>query len=111
MSQVRSTKLFLVDLPASPSVVTVYTVPAGRRTVLKTWRVFNVSGVASDVGLHILQASDGVDMNISYHPGTPDLTIINDDTWLVLDPGDELIIHASHGPVFSTAAGFELDLP
>jgi hypothetical protein len=83
----------------SSSYVTVYTVPAGRRVILKNLNLRNQSGAASNVQVNTTGVAD-----LLAFPLTAGGTVGGNasiDMWVVLNAGDTIRIAVSSGTTVS----------
>jgi hypothetical protein len=102
---VRSARLALVSVPIGV-VTTIYTVPAGRTTILKDVRLNSASGPASRAV--VLGNSGAVNVALV------DISMVADQThqvqgFMVLEPGDKVNAFCTDHPVTMWLSGSELD--
>lgn len=105
---VRSAQLAVGAL-SSTSATTVYSVPAGRRTIVKDVRVFNGAGVADD-DVRMLVRSGGSDRSCwRFRRAMPSAeSDYIPQCWIVLDTGDELKLQCAQSTLRYVISGAEL---
>lgn len=91
----------------SAADATYYTVPAERVALVKSMRLVNTTGadVLVDVALNVLDAAHA----LFWQALVPAGGIVNDSSWWVAEPGDEIHARADHpDAVVLWASGAEL---
>lgn len=106
---VRSTQL-ICEHVTSTGAATHYTAPAGHRTIVKLWTVFNNSGAAAAVTLYIETAA-AVDVGVANAAALAAGSSLAAPTQIVLNAGDKLGMFSTSSGLDLVAAGAELELP
>lgn len=105
---VRSTQLALGLLPGG-GYTTVYTVPAGRRTIVK--ELSFVSGASGVLAVQVDDGSTPRQVVLRYSPALPASVDTVIPRWFVMNAGDELqIYYANSNALQYLVSGTELVL-
>ena len=101
---VRSEKLFAGAMPVG-GAVSVYSVPVGKTTIVKSIYVFNTTAVAATIACDVGQ--DGV-RPVIFFQTLGGLAALRLDTWFVIDEGDTIALSISAGTGTAIISGAEL---
>lgn len=88
------------------SLVTLYTVPTGRRTILKSVAVINLNGAA----VRIVMRLAGVYQTMHLAAATAAGESQEFSCWIVLNAGDKVEVSTSAATAYAIASGSELVL-
>jgi hypothetical protein len=107
---VASTQLGLHNAIGT-SDITLYTAPAGKRTIVKNALARSYSSVVTDLYLEV-KRSGTIVCSYVFHFATAgsDGDTANLNTWFVLDAGDSLHTHATSSSCSLIVSGSELTL-
>lgn len=110
MAFVHSTQLALGDLATAGGFVVVYTVPDGKRAILRNAYIWNAAGanLLFDVRNH---AANGEYAWVLRQAPLGDGLLDKWDFWAILNEGDQLELYTSHQPLYYWINGTELSLP
>lgn len=92
LAALRALQLFLGAVSAT-TPTTVYTVPAGKRTIVKSVTVQNTTGASKDVQLRVSGTGTIYHWNLTAYGTAGDRAVQN--FWIVLNPGDVLQFQVS----------------
>lgn len=103
MADLRTTQL--AELTISGTAITnIYTVPAGKRAILKSMNIMEVSGVGSDVQIRVGSIQTIVRTHVNAYGGAGDSAQLF--FWLVLNAGETLSVkRISSGDINVVASG------
>lgn len=106
---VHTASLFVGVVAPAATWATVYTTPAGKRTILKEVVCQNASGGASDnlLGLWTGGAYRGP---VWRNAAQPLITFFRDERWTVVPYGWELRAFSTNGTWYLSLSGTELDV-
>jgi len=110
MSDIRTTRFGNVDL-TDTAIHTAYTVPAGKRALVRSFTVLNARGAAANCYCGVT-SSGGAPRMLTGHP-VATLDGLAMDPWLVADAGEMLVVQATTGgagTVYAALAGVLFDL-
>lgn len=105
---VRSDQLFAGRV-TSTGLTSLYTVPVGKRTIVKWFSGYN--GTAALLDLILLTTNPGGNATYARNPTLAVGATMGGATWLVLNEGDQLQAFAGAEPFDVHAHGAELALP
>lgn len=107
---VHSTQLG-ADLTLGTGATTLYTVPAGKRTIVKSIVVCNGNAAANFVGFGVIRAGVTI-ANFRYFVAATSTSgdTVSDLPWIVLNAGDQLLAQAHLASVSVIVSGAELGL-
>jgi hypothetical protein len=107
---VHSSQLFAGKISVT-TLVTLYTVPADIRTILKSLVISNQAGSASRVTVeHVIAGAIAAIIDTFPATGTANGNTILLLPWLVMNTGDVLKVTGTQQPYYIAASGTELDL-
>jgi hypothetical protein len=106
----RSKRLAIGTLSSAGSH-SVYTCPATAVALVKHVGVEDGSGNVTTVVVSVLEPISGATGPVTAAFSMPAFNVAGGDTWVVLEPGDQLLIYCSDHPMTYLVAGAELSFP
>ena len=88
----------------------IYTVPAGHRTILKTLRLFCVTGSGATASVYYTSEALGANVSLLIDRSFDTDDVLGLDSWYVLDAGDELHAFSNCSDWSIIASGAELPI-
>jgi hypothetical protein len=103
-------KQLALALAAPSSARVIYVCPAGFRAILKSYAVTNASSSSMNFFLYIVKPPAGEGARIAQSRTLNVLDTFYNDLWVVLEPGDELVLETGGITASAIVSGTELQL-
>lgn len=103
---VRTKRLAVADSAPASTLHTIYTCPTGETTIVKDVRV---SRVSSDPSRGVVLVRSGADEVVLLDQPVPEGTPGGLECWVVLLPGDEVVLYSEGGVIAGWISGTELE--